>query len=69
MNSNPSQEKIILFVLQCGRKITPMEALNEFDCFRLGARIWNLRKQGHNIETEMVERNGKRFAKYSLIQP
>lgn len=51
--------------------ITPMEALSEYGCMRLGARIWDLRDDGIEIETEMVKaknRFGKdiRFAKYSL---
>lgn len=51
--------------------ITPQEALSEYGCMRLGARIWDLRDDGIEIETEMVKaknRFGKdiRFAKYSL---
>lgn len=51
--------------------IMPMEALSEYGCMRLGARIWDLRDDGIEIETEMVKaknRFGKdiRFAKYSL---
>ena len=34
--------------------ITPMEALDSFGCYRLGARIWDLRHDGYDIETEMV---------------
>lgn len=52
--------------LLSGKSITPLEALNEYGCFRLGARIFDLKEQGLNIKTEMVERNGKRFAEYSL---
>ena len=32
--------------------ITPLEAISGFGCYRLGARIWDLRKAGHEIETE-----------------
>lgn len=62
-----SQNEQILRWLQ-DSPITPLEALNIFGCFRLGARIWDLKRQGHNIKTEMVERDGKRFAQYSLIE-
>lgn len=51
--------------------ITPIEAMAEYGCMRLGARIWDLRDDGIEIETEMVKgknRFGKaiRYAKYSL---
>ena len=62
-----SQENQILSVLLKGRKITPIEALNKFNSFRLGARIYNLRKRGYDIKMNLVERNGKRFAQYYLV--
>jgi len=34
--------------------------------YRLSARISNLKEQGMNITTEMVEINDKRIAKYSM---
>lgn len=46
--------------------ITPLEALTKFGCFRLGARIWELRQDGHAIETEYVTKDGKTFARYHL---
>jgi hypothetical protein len=48
------------------KPITPIEALQKFGCFRLGARVWELRQQGHPITKRTVERNGKRFAEYKL---
>lgn len=35
---------------------------------RLAARINDLRADGHVIGTEMASKNGKKFAKYFLIQ-
>jgi hypothetical protein len=49
-----------------GAPITPIEALNHYGCFRLGARIYDLRAAGHQIKSELIERNGKKFAQYSL---
>lgn len=58
-----SQNKKIKTWLESGKSI----ALNLFGLFRLGARIFNLKNDyGMNIKTEMVEENGKRFARYSL---
>ena len=46
--------------------ITPLEALEKYGCFRLGARIFDLKQEGYNINKKMVSSNGKTFAKYSL---
>jgi hypothetical protein len=46
--------------------LTPLEALNEFGCFRLAAHIESLRKDGHRIFTHMVNENGKKYARYTL---
>ena len=56
----------ILTHLQNGRSLTPLEALNEFGCFRLAAHIESLRKDGHRIFTHMVNENGKKYARYTL---
>lgn len=48
--------------------ITPIEALNQYGCMRLAARINQLRYQGHLIETRMVEKGDKRFAEYRLVR-
>ena len=46
--------------------LTPLQALERYVCFRLAARISDLRNKGHKISTEIVERNGKRVARYRL---
>lgn len=48
------------------KSITPIDALHLFGCFRLGARIWDLRNEGLPIDMELVENGDKRFAKYSI---
>lgn len=67
MKEKESQEKKIAEHLLEGNTITPIEALEKWGCFRLGARIYNLIKKGYNIQSETVSRNGKHFAQYSLI--
>ena len=61
-----SQKELILNHLLDGKSITPLEALDLFKCFRLGARIWDLKKDGHDIKSELFfdERNGKHYEKY-----
>lgn len=54
--------------LEAGHRLSPIEALNKFGCFRLASRINELRKQGLDIRTDIVEgaENGKRWAEYWL---
>lgn len=61
-----SQNETIRAALLAGRAITPLEALQEFGCLRLAARIRDLRQTGMDIECGHVTRNGKRFARYRL---
>lgn len=61
-----TQNNQILDYLESGLSLTPIQALAKFGCFRLSGRIHDLRSRGHNIKTETVELNGKRFAKYSM---
>ena len=50
------------------RPITALQALDLFGCFRLAARISELREKGHDIDSKMVERGGKRVAQYKLAK-
>lgn len=68
MENTDSQRRVILKWLKEGNSITPMEALNMCGCFRLAARIFELRSKGFNISTEIIEVNKKRFAQYSLVK-
>lgn len=63
-----SQRAKILEYLKKGYSITPMSALEKFNCFRLGARIFDLKNKGHEIITDMVddEKTDKRYASYRL---
>lgn len=62
-----SQKGKVKWWLLKGKSITPLEALNYFDVFRLSAIIFDLRNEGMNIETEyVINSKGNRFAKYSL---
>jgi hypothetical protein len=63
-----SQNEEILRYLQSGKTLTPLEALEQFGCFRLGGRIYDLKKQGHKIQTTIVASRGKKFASYSLVK-
>ena len=60
-----SQPTLILNHLKSGREITPMEALSLYDVFRLGAIIFTLKKDGHNISTR-IERHKTKTGKRSM---
>ena len=64
-----TQKEAILRHLQSGKTITPLEALNLYGCYRLGARIWELRDEGYKIKSENVKQGKKTFASYELIVP
>lgn len=61
-----SQNALIKGWLLNGHSITTLDALNMFGCFRLSARIANLKDQGLPIITDMVTINDKRVASYRL---
>jgi len=63
-----SQTQWILEELQRGRSVSPIDALAGCQCFRLAARIQELRLRGHNVVTIIVKRNGKKYATYRLIR-
>jgi len=61
-----SQTQTILAMLKRG-PVTALEALSEAGCFRLAARIADLRQQGVEIETQTITTpNGKHIAQYQL---
>jgi len=62
-----SQTAQILSILKSGRRITMLDALSEVHCARLAARIADLRNEGYDIRTEMIEvESGKRVGQYRL---
>lgn len=64
-----SQKTAILAQLKRGHSITPQEALRSFGCFRLAARIKELRDDGYTITTEIeTDLLGSRFARYHMTK-
>lgn len=63
-----TQTEWVLSRLKRKKKLTAMDALNGCGCFRLAARINDLRRQGHNITTESVSTGGKVYARYRLAK-
>lgn len=61
----PQKERIKAFLLS-GGKLTALEALKRFKCFRLASRISELR-ESYKVNVEMVRtKGGARIARYSI---
>jgi hypothetical protein len=60
-----NQADLILLHLKEGKSITPIDALEKFGCFRLAARISDLKQKGNEIKSEMVTTKKSRFARYT----
>lgn len=63
-----TQNKQILNYLKTGKSITPLEALYEFGCFRLSARIFDLKKDGWPITCDRLDvGDDKMVGHYTLV--
>lgn len=63
-----SQDEKILRYLQNHDGISQKIAIEQFQCYRLSARIYNLRKRGHVIRSEIRSSKNSTFAFYSLVE-
>ena len=59
-----SKQSKVLAHLVSGKSITPIEALELYGSFRLGALIFNLRADGHKIDTEIAKGSGHAIYTY-----
>lgn len=55
------------------RKITPLQAMADYGIMRLSAIIYDLKKEGYNIKTEIIKVKNRynescHVAQYSLIE-
>jgi len=65
-------EMILQYMKDVPSGITPLDALREFGCMRLGARIYDLQREGHEIEhlrEESKNRYGRKvsYSRYRLM--
>ena len=65
MKKMTKKDKVLAHLMN-GQSITPMEALTEYGSFRLGAIIFDLRAEGHKINTEIAKGSG--HAIYTLVK-
>ena len=68
MRKTMTQCDQVIDFLRSGHSLTRLEAMVNMGIGNLPARIKELRCEGYGIETRMVERNGKPYARYVLTQ-
>lgn len=64
-------DKILAYMHEVG-SITPLDAIREFSCLRLGARIWDLKQRGYKIRTDIESAKNRygetvHYARYTLL--
>jgi hypothetical protein len=64
-----SQEKEIKHYLNSGGRVTGIDALEKFGCYRLSSVIFNLRDKGLDVKTKRVKSGDKTYAQYYLENP
>lgn len=67
-----THKKIVLKHLQTGKELSQLEATQKYGILRLGAIIFNLRKEGYKIVTRMEHKpnrygNTSNYGVYKLI--
>lgn len=72
MRNEDTQNAQLIAIMETGRWITPLEAMEEIGCMRLPARISDLKKLGYEIEDDWVTHTTasgkkKRFKKYRIV--
>ena len=73
MQKPPTQRERVLDWLKQGKTLTRFEGLLELGIFELPARIVELKREGHKIESSMIEVRNRwgekcRVASYSMEQ-
>jgi hypothetical protein len=73
IHSEDSQIMIILNHLKTGAELNPLEALSKYGVYRLGAIIYDLKKEGYRISSRneyFTKASGRKghYAVYKLIE-
>ena len=66
MKKMSKKQKVLLYMKTYG-SITPKDAIDLFKAYRLSAIIFDLKKEGHKIDTERKGKSG--YAEYSISLP
>ena len=73
LQEKTSQSKVVLMHLQSGKELSQLEATQKYGILRLGAIIFNLRKDGYKITSRLERKpnrygNTSNYAVYKLIK-
>lgn len=68
MSCNQTQKQLVLNHLRTRGSITTLIATRRYLCFRLSERIRELERDGYVINHTPVEKNGRRYMAYSLVE-
>lgn len=63
-----TQKQMVLNHLRIRGSITTLIATSRYKCFRLSERIRELERDGHLINHVRIEKNGRRYMAYSLVE-
>ena len=55
------------YLLVAGNSLTPLEALQRFECISLGQRIYDLKKLGWNFSEEWESHGKKKVKRFKMI--
>jgi hypothetical protein len=68
MSCHLTQKQLVLRHLREHESITTLIATKRYLCFRLSERIRELERDGFLIDHTPVEKNGRRYMSYSLVE-
>lgn len=64
-----TQTESILAYLKAGNSITPLEALERFNCLRLSGRIFDIKQMGYDVRVTKERAGRKAWARYRIELP
>lgn len=69
-HKSDSQAALVLNHLKSGREIAPLEALSKYGAYRLGAIIFDLKKEGYNISSriEYFKKSSGKIGRYAVYK-
>jgi hypothetical protein len=68
MSCHQTQKQMVLSHLRSRGSITTLIATKRYLCFRLSERVRELERDGFLIRHVPVEKNGRRYMSYSLVE-
>jgi hypothetical protein len=67
MNDRKTHRDQLLAALLNGERVTAMDGLRRWKCFRTGARAFDLKTQGYDVRSERIKLpSGKWVARYYM---